>query len=59
VYKRNFLGTWTKIKDIRKPIVGAVSGFAVSRRGQRTSGFPLRPKRMSGANDRLTARRRM
>lgn len=33
VYKRNFLGTWTKIKDIRKPIVGAVSGFAVSRCG--------------------------
>ncbi|GFZ46907.1 hypothetical protein JCM24511_04127 [Saitozyma sp. JCM 24511] len=29
VYKRNFLGTWTKIKDIRKPIVGAVSGFAL------------------------------
>jgi enoyl-CoA hydratase/carnithine racemase len=30
VYKGNFLGTWTRVKDIRKPIIGAVSGFAVS-----------------------------
>jgi enoyl-CoA hydratase len=29
-YKNNFLGTWAKIAEIRKPIVGAVAGYAVS-----------------------------
>lgn len=29
-YKNNFLGTWTKLGAIRKPIIGAVSGYAVS-----------------------------
>lgn len=28
-YKTNFLGTWAKIADIKKPIVGAVAGYAV------------------------------
>ncbi|KAI9639123.1 ClpP/crotonase-like domain-containing protein [Dioszegia hungarica] len=28
-YKNNFLGTWTRIGAIRKPIIGAVSGFAL------------------------------
>ncbi len=30
-YKNNFLGSWTKMSSIRKPIVGAVAGYAVSR----------------------------
>jgi enoyl-CoA hydratase len=29
-YKGNFLGHWTKISQIRKPIIAAVSGYAVS-----------------------------
>jgi enoyl-CoA hydratase len=29
-YKNNFLGTWAKLADIRKPIIGAVAGYAVS-----------------------------
>jgi hypothetical protein len=28
-YKNNFLGTWTKLGAIKKPIIGAVSGYAV------------------------------
>ncbi|KAL7421548.1 hypothetical protein Q5752_003317 [Cryptotrichosporon argae] len=28
-YKKNFLGSWTKIGSIRKPIVGAVAGYAL------------------------------
>ncbi|EIW65980.1 hypothetical protein TREMEDRAFT_70383 [Tremella mesenterica DSM 1558] len=28
-YKNNFLGTWSKISTIRKPIVGAVAGYAL------------------------------
>ncbi|CEH14329.1 enoyl-hydratase isomerase [Ceraceosorus bombacis] len=27
-YKSNFLGHWTKISEVRKPIIAAVSGFA-------------------------------
>lgn len=30
VYKTNFLGTWAKVAQAQKPIVGAVSGYAVS-----------------------------
>ena len=30
VYKSNFLGSWAKVTTLRKPIVGAVSGYAVS-----------------------------
>lgn len=30
-YKSNFLGHWTKLTTIRKPIIAAVSGHAVSR----------------------------
>lgn len=29
-YKNNFLGTWGRVASIRKPIVGAVAGYAVS-----------------------------
>ncbi|ORX35596.1 putative enoyl-CoA hydratase [Kockovaella imperatae] len=29
VYKTNFLGSWTKMSSIRKPIIGAVSGYAL------------------------------
>ena len=29
-YKNNFLGHWTHISTVRKPIIAAVSGFAVS-----------------------------
>ena len=35
-YKNNFLGHWTKITTIRKPIIAAVSGYAVSSRGWHT-----------------------
>lgn len=28
-YRNNFLGTWTKIASIKKPIVGAVAGYAL------------------------------
>lgn len=28
-YRNNFLGTWTKLGAIKKPIIGAVSGYAV------------------------------
>ncbi|BEI81305.1 hypothetical protein CcaverHIS002_0204650 [Cutaneotrichosporon cavernicola] len=28
-YKNNFLGTWGKVASIRKPIVGAVAGYAL------------------------------
>jgi Enoyl-CoA hydratase/isomerase len=31
-YKNNFLGHWTHITNIRKPIIAAVNGFAVSLR---------------------------
>lgn len=30
VYKTQFLGHWTKMNSVRKPIIGAVSGYAVS-----------------------------
>jgi hypothetical protein len=30
VYKSNFLGSWAQVTTLRKPIVGAVSGYAVS-----------------------------
>lgn len=30
VYQKKFLGNWTKMNDVKKPIIGAVSGFAVS-----------------------------
>lgn len=30
VYQTKFLGNWTKMNDVKKPIIGAVSGFAVS-----------------------------
>jgi len=29
-YSENFLGHWTQIINIRKPIIAAVNGFAVS-----------------------------
>lgn len=29
VYKEQFLGHWSKMNSIRKPIIGAVSGYAV------------------------------
>jgi len=29
-YKTDFLGHWTKISSVRKPIIAAVNGFAVS-----------------------------
>lgn len=35
VYKTKFLGHWTKMNSIRKPIIGAVSGYAVGRERQR------------------------
>ena len=38
VYKSNFLGSWAKVTTLRKPIVGAVSGYAVS---------PLPPLRLA------------
>jgi enoyl-CoA hydratase/carnithine racemase len=28
-YKKNFIGDWTGINSIRKPIIAAVNGFAV------------------------------
>lgn len=31
VYKEDFLGHWTEMCSFRKPIVAAVSGYAVSR----------------------------
>ena len=30
VYRSNFLGSWARVTSFRKPIVGAVSGYAVS-----------------------------
>jgi enoyl-CoA hydratase len=30
VYRDQFLGHWTKMNNVRKPIIGAVSGYAVS-----------------------------
>lgn len=30
VYQKRFLGNWTKMNEVKKPIIGAVSGFAVS-----------------------------
>jgi enoyl-CoA hydratase len=36
-YKNNFLGTWGKVASIRKPIVGAVAGYAVSTCAPRAS----------------------
>jgi enoyl-CoA hydratase len=30
VYQKKFLGNWTKMNEVKKPIIGAVSGFAVS-----------------------------
>lgn len=38
VYKKEFLGHWSKMNSVRKPIVGAVSGYAVSRHHEP---FPL------------------
>ena len=32
-YRKNFLGSWNMISSMRKPIIGAVSGYAVSREG--------------------------
>lgn len=32
VYREEFLGHWTEMNKVRKPVVGAVSGYAVSRR---------------------------
>ncbi|CAD6588844.1 MAG: hypothetical protein TREMPRED_005168 [Tremellales sp. Tagirdzhanova-0007] len=29
VYKTNFIGSWNKITAFRKPIIGAVAGYAV------------------------------
>ena len=29
VYRSNFLGSWARVTSFRKPIVGAVSGYAV------------------------------
>ncbi|KAK1923968.1 putative enoyl-CoA hydratase [Papiliotrema laurentii] len=29
VYKNNFLGSWTRMSSIRKPIIGAVAGYAL------------------------------
>lgn len=29
VYKQNFLGSWSKMSSVRKPIVGAVAGYAL------------------------------
>lgn len=29
-YKKNFIGDWTGITNIRKPIIAAVNGYAVS-----------------------------
>jgi enoyl-CoA hydratase/carnithine racemase len=29
-YKKNFIGDWTGLTSIRKPIIAAVNGFAVS-----------------------------
>lgn len=31
-YKANFLGHWTELTQVRKPIIAAVSGYAVSAR---------------------------
>lgn len=30
VYRTQFLGHWTRMNNVRKPIIGAVSGYAVS-----------------------------
>lgn len=30
-YKSNFLGSWVRVTNMRKPIIGAVAGYAVSR----------------------------
>ena len=30
VYKKTFLGHWSKMNSVGKPIIGAVSGYAVS-----------------------------
>lgn len=36
-YKSNFLGSWIRVTNMRKPIIGAVSGYAVSpARGSRS-----------------------
>lgn len=32
VYRSNFLGSWARVTSFRKPIVGAVSGYAVGAR---------------------------
>lgn len=32
-YKNNFLGHWNRLTTVRKPIIAAVSGFAVGRCG--------------------------
>lgn len=29
-YKKDFLGHWAKISDVKKPIIAAVNGYAVS-----------------------------
>ena len=29
VYRKQFLGHWTRMNGVRKPIIGAVSGYAV------------------------------
>ena len=29
-YKKDFLGHWAKISDVKKPIIAAVNGYAVN-----------------------------
>lgn len=49
VYKTQFLGHWTKMNSVRKPIIGAVSGYAVGRRGPVTSrNYANDPCRVAG-----------
>jgi hypothetical protein len=39
-YKADFLGSWQKITEFTKPVVGAVNGYAVSPRPRRVFTIP-------------------
>lgn len=42
VYKNNFLANWSEMSQIRKPVIAAVSGFAVCISPAPSSCFPLK-----------------
>ena len=45
-YRKNFLGSWSRIGSIRKPIIGAVAGYAVG--SQCINGAWLADKELGG-----------